>query len=47
MNTLRSVLYEWDDSATASDDDFRPSYIATLRVRAGARDGAIEDVLLD
>jgi hypothetical protein len=47
MNTLRGVLYEWDDSEAESDDDFRPSYISALRVRAGARDGAIEDVLLN
>lgn len=47
MNTLRGVLYEWDDSEAESDDDFRPSYIPALRVRAGARDGAIEEVLLN
>lgn len=45
-NTLRCVLYEWDDSEPTSGDDYRPSYTATLRVRAGARDGAIEEVLL-
>jgi hypothetical protein len=45
-NTLRCVLYEWDDSEPTTGDDYRPSYTATLRVRAGARDGVIEDVLL-
>lgn len=45
-NTLRCVLYEWDDSEPTIGDDYRPSYRATLRIRAGARDGVIEDVLL-
>jgi hypothetical protein len=46
MNTLRGVLYEWDNSEPSTGDDFRPSYAATLRVRAGAPDGVIEEVLL-
>lgn len=46
MNTLRGVLYEWDDSEPSSGNDFRPSYAAAIRVRAGSRDGAIEEVLL-
>ncbi|MDJ0356625.1 SAVED domain-containing protein [Paenarthrobacter sp. PH39-S1] len=45
-NTLRCVLYEWDDSEPATGDDFRPRYVATLRIRASARDGVIEGVVL-
>lgn len=45
-NTLRCVLYEWDDAEPTAGDDYRPTYRATLRVRAGARDGVIEEVLL-
>lgn len=45
-NTLRCVLYEWDDSEPATGTDFRPSYVAALRIRASALDGAIDDVVL-
>lgn len=46
-NTLRLVLYEWDDSEPSAGDDFRPTYVAALGVRTGAPDGVIEKVLLD
>lgn len=45
-NTLRCVLHEWDDSEPTIGNDFRPSYVPALRVRASARDGVIEDILL-
>lgn len=45
-NTLRCVLYEWDDSEPATGNDFRPRYVPTLRIRASAQDGVIEDVVL-
>lgn len=45
-NTLRFVLYEWDDSQPAGEPDHRPRYVPALRVRASAATGAIEEVLL-
>lgn len=45
-NTLRVLVYEWDDSDEATDDAGRPRYAPTLRVRASAATGVIEEVLL-
>jgi hypothetical protein len=44
-NTLRVVLYEWDDSDPEHGDDFRPRYVASLRIRTSATDGVIQEVL--
>ncbi|WP_431233189.1 SAVED domain-containing protein [Mycolicibacterium psychrotolerans] len=45
-NTLRVVAYEWDDGDQGRDDAGRPRYVPTLRIRASATAGAIEEVLL-
>lgn len=45
-NTVRTVLYEWDDSDPDTGDDFRPRYVPTVRVRASAASGVITDVLI-
>lgn len=45
-NTLRVVVHEWDDSDPVDGDDYRARYIPTLRVRASASSGVIEEVLL-
>ncbi|MFL5531653.1 MAG: SAVED domain-containing protein, partial [Gemmatimonadales bacterium] len=45
-NTIRTVVYEWDDSTAAGDDDDRPRYLPTLRVRASAAGGVISEVML-
>ncbi|EME18529.1 SAVED domain-containing protein [Rhodococcus triatomae] len=45
-NSLRCVVYEWDDSDPIEGEDYRARYVPTLKVRASARSGAIEDVLI-
>ncbi|MGQ3383257.1 SAVED domain-containing protein [Glutamicibacter sp. TV12E] len=46
-NTLRCVVYEWDDSDPIEPGgDYRARYVPTLKVRASASDGAIEEVLI-
>lgn len=45
-NTLRFVVYEWDDSDPVTGDDYRARYEPTLRVRASAMAGVIEEILL-
>lgn len=45
-NTLRVVVHEWDDSDPVDGEDYRARYVPTLRVRASASAGAIEEVLL-
>jgi hypothetical protein len=44
-NTLRSVVYEWDDSDPLEGDDWRPRYVPTLRLRTSASDGVIQEVM--
>ncbi|TRY19402.1 SAVED domain-containing protein [Tessaracoccus rhinocerotis] len=46
MNTIRFVLYEWDDSDPVVGDDYRARYVAAMRVRPSASSGVIEEVLL-
>ncbi|WP_350349067.1 SAVED domain-containing protein [Agromyces sp. G08B096] len=45
-NTLRFVVYEWDDSEPTEGDDYRARYVPTLRVRTSASAGVIEEVLI-
>lgn len=45
-NTLRVVVHEWDDSDPVTGEDHRARYVPTLRVRASASAGVIEEVLL-
>lgn len=45
-NTLRFVVYEWDDSDPIVGSDYRARYVPTLRVRASASAGSIQEVLL-
>lgn len=50
-NTLRVVIYEWDDDDPAQDDtkeaaDPRPRYVPALRVRATASASPIQQVML-
>lgn len=46
-NTLRVIVYEWDDSDPAvGNHDYRARYIPIMRVRASATNGAIQEVLL-
>lgn len=47
MNTIRFVLYEWDDSDPVVGDDYRARYVPTMRVRPSAAGGVIEEVLLN
>lgn len=44
-NTLRFVLYEWDDSDPVTGDDYRARYVPTMRVRTSANASVIEEVL--
>jgi hypothetical protein len=44
-NTLRVVVYEWDDSDPATgDEDYRARYVPTMHVRTSAMDGVIQQV---
>jgi hypothetical protein len=45
-NTLRLVSYEWDDTDPAVGEPCGPRYVPTLRLRASASDGVIQEVLL-
>ena len=45
-NTMRTVLYEWDDTELPADPDHRPRYVPVAAVRAGSATGPITDVLL-
>jgi hypothetical protein len=45
-NTLRVVVYEWDDREDLGDKDTRARYVPSLRVRATASASPIEAVLL-
>jgi len=45
-NTLRVVVYEWDDSDPTIGDDYRARYAPSLRVQTSAADGVIRQVLL-
>jgi len=50
-NTLRVVVYEWNDDDPAQDDsdegaDLRPRYVPALQVRATASTSPIQQVLL-
>jgi hypothetical protein len=44
-NTIRAVLYEWDDSDPGTANDFRPRYVPAIGVRASAADGVITEIL--
>lgn len=46
LNTLRVNVYEWDDSDVEGDQDTRPRYVPTLRLRPTAAGGPIERILL-
>jgi hypothetical protein len=45
-NTVRAVVYEWDDSDPATGEDLRARYVPSLHVRASATQGMIREVLL-
>lgn len=45
-NTLRVVVYEWDDTEVPGDPDSRPRYIPTLQVQATHAQGPVSEVLL-
>ena len=45
-NTLRVVIYEWDDHENPGDQDVRARYVPSLRVRATASASPVEMVLL-
>jgi hypothetical protein len=45
-NTLRVVVYEWDDTELTGDPDARPRYVPTLQVQATHAHGPVTDVLL-
>ncbi len=45
-NTLRVVVYEWDDQEDPSEEDTRARYVPSLRIRATASASPIETVLL-
>lgn len=45
-NTLRLVAYEWDDSDDAFDTGGRARFVPSVRIRASAAAGVIEEVLL-
>ena len=46
LNTLCTTVYEWDDDERDRNQDHRPRYLPTLRLRLGAAEGPIDDVLL-
>lgn len=45
-NTLRCVVYEWDDTEAPGDPDHRPRYVPSVAVAASRADGPITEVLL-
>ncbi len=45
-NTIRTVVYEWNDKVAPGDPDHRPRYVPSLAVQAGHAGGPITDVLL-
>lgn len=45
-NTLRFVVYEWDDTDPTDGEDYRARFVPTLRVRTSASQGVIEEVLI-
>lgn len=45
-NTLRVIVYEWDDSDPTDGEDYRARYVPIMRVRTSASSGVIQDVLL-
>lgn len=45
-NTLRVVVYEWDDTESPGDDDTRPRYVPCMEVRATHAQGPVTEVLL-
>lgn len=45
-NTIRTVVYEWDDSPVPGDPDVRARYVPVVAVSAGHADGPITEVLL-
>jgi hypothetical protein len=45
-NTMKTVVYEWDDTELPGDPDHRPRYVPVAAVRAGNADGPITNVLL-
>lgn len=45
-NTLRVVVYEWDDEEIPGDPDVRARYVAAMRVRATASASPVDSVLL-
>lgn len=45
-NTVRTVVYEWDDTVLAGAADHRARYVPALVVQAGRAGGPITDVLL-
>jgi len=46
-NTLRVVVYEWDDTEFPGDPDARPRYVPTLQVQATHAQGPVTVVLLE
>lgn len=45
-NTLRVVVYEWDDNELPGDGDTRPRYVPCMEVRATHAQGPVTEVLL-
>lgn len=45
-NTLRVVVYEWDDTEQPDSSDARPRYVATMQVQPTQAHGPVTDVLL-
>lgn len=45
-NTLRIVVYEWDDAELPGDPDARPRYVPTLQIQATHAHGPVTHVLL-
>ncbi|WP_229052482.1 SAVED domain-containing protein [Aeromicrobium sp. Leaf350] len=45
-NTLRITAYEWDDSDPSEEDnDYRPRYVPTLKIRPSAPNGVVDQVI--
>lgn len=45
-NTVRTVVYEWDDAVLTGDADHRARYVPSVAVQSGRAGGPIADVLL-